>query len=615
VTAKTARGWIVLVLLAIAGVAAWWLVRRPGAPAPPVPDRVAIRSAPPARATTAASTVRSVMPGRARAGVAPGDRDPGVIDGRVLDGDSHEGVADAELTLLGEGVASSVRTAGDGTFELTPTVTGSFVVSEITAPGYLPYVPERTHPELRVTLARGRAVRGVTLLLYRAVDHHGLVVDARGAPVAGARVRWLGSPASEQPLDGPAVEWTTDRHGSFTFQAAADAVLEASHGGARGWARLDARAARARQLTIPLGGPPRDATITGHVRDTSGAPIALARVRASSSFGSVAAVFATTGPGGEFTLTGVDRASYDLSAEAEDHVRSVRGNVLGGSRDVALTLDAGLPLSGQVVDAGGAPVAVFTLVVRRRAGAARPVLATRSLVDPEGRFAVRVPRGDYDLLVSTPGRARPTQAEAPAGATDARIVVGSGATLRGEVIASDDHAPIGNASIACETTDAGPRDPPAEPAAVTRPDGSFELTGISPGPLALRIRAQGFHARIAAEMTASDGAALGPLTIALTRVGPDEASGTEMVGLGLRLSPDGEALRVDSVLPGSGAFDAGIGFGDLVVAIDGAPVAPLGVEGTIARTRGAAGTTVTLTLRRDGQDVALVIERRQLRGY
>jgi hypothetical protein len=615
VKTKTSVGLVVLALLLVGSIAAWWFGRGDRVP----PPAVATKSAPQAKAPAQAA-----KPSRARASVEASDTgsgvetgvDSGVIDGRVLHGLTHEGVPDAELTFLGEGGVSTFRTSSDGTFQLTPAGTGTFVLATITAPGFLPYAPELGHSSVRVTLARGQAVHGITLLLYPAVDHQGLVIDARGAPIAGAHVRLLGSPAGEQVLEGPAAEWRTGRDGRFTFQAADDSVLEASSGNTRGWAHVDRDVAIGKQLTIQLEhAAPRDATITGVVRNTSGAPIAGALVRASPSIyaATVPTVFATSGPDGAFTLAGLDRAAYDLSAEAEDHVRGVRANIRGGSRNVELTLDAGLPLAGQVVDRSGAPVPVFTLLVRRRARAARPLVATRSLIDPQGRFSVRVPPGDYDLLASAPGSARGTPAKAAAGMTDVRIVLGRGATLRGKVISSDDHAPIGNAFIACETQGGGASALPADAGTVTRPDGTFELTGISAGPLAIRIRAVGYHAKIEAG-TASDGAALGPITIELTRIGGDEASATELVGIGIGLFPDGDALRVIRVVPGSGAFDAGIGFDDRVIAVDGVPVAPLGLEGTIARIRGIAGTTVTLTLWRDGQDIQLIVERRMLRA-
>jgi len=620
VKTKTSLRWVGLLLLLLGGgLAAWWLPRGDHATAPAVATE-ATR----AKATAAVPPAPAAQPHRARALDAASTPDRDVIDGRVLDGVTHEGVANAELTFLGEAGASTFQTSSDGTFVLTPSG-GSFVLSAITAAGYLPYTPEVGHSGVRVTLARGQGIHGVTLLLYPAVDYQGLVVDARGAPVVGARVRWLGSPTGDAALESLATEWKTGAGGRFTFQAADDAMLEARAGEASGWGHVDRGVRVLKALRIQLGHiPPRDATITGHVRDTRGAPIEGAVVRGSPStrWGNVATVAATTGPDGAFTLPDVDHASYDLSAEAGDHVRGVRENVLGGSHNVELTLDTGLPIAGQVVDGRGAPIPMYTLVARRRAGAARVAVATQSVIDPQGRFAIRVPRGDYDLLASARDHARGTLTQAAAGATDVRIVLGSGAILRGKVIASDDHAPIGNASIVCSWL---PRPDfmsggapagvlPADPGTVTRPDGTFELTGISAGPLAIRIRAEGYYGKLEGAMTATDGAVLGPITIELTRVDTDDQTGIELVGIGLDLYPDGDALRVTRVLTGSGAFDAGIGFGDRVIAIDGVPVASLGLEGTLARIHGAAGTTITLTVRRNGQDVPLVVERRSLRA-
>jgi carboxyl-terminal processing protease len=113
-------------------------------------------------------------------------------------------------------------------------------------------------------------------------------------------------------------------------------------------------------------------------------------------------------------------------------------------------------------------------------------------------------------------------------------------------------------------------------------------------------------------MAATDGAALGPVTIALTRLTEGEQPRVELVGIGVQLSADGDALRVDRVIAGGGAEAAGIVAGDHVIAIDGLPVAPLGVEGTVAKIRGVEGTTLALTLRRGDQAVQLVVQRLKL---
>ena len=550
--------------------------------------------------------------------------DSGAIDGRVIDGASHGGVADAELTFVGDAGVSTFRTSSDGTFEATPPDTGSFALSAITAPGYLPYIPgERRGPS--VTLVRGPPVTGVTFTLFAAVDYQGLVVDARGAPVADARVRVLG--ATGEPSLGAGAEWKTGADGHFTFQAAEDAVLEASRGSARGWAHVGRDVAVIRWLTIRLGRAPGDTTITGHVRDRSGAPIADALVRAAPSLlvRGIALDFATTGADGAFTIAGVDHGSYEVSTEVEDHLRAVRYNVLGGSRDVDLVVDSGAMLTGRVVDAAGAPVPSYTLLVMRLSGAARPILVDRALIDPQGRFAVRVPHGDYDVLAVAHGCARSTPTRATAGAGEVRIALGGGATLRGRVVASGDHAPIGDARITCEIARSRRDALPADAGTVTRADGSFELRELSSGPLAIRVRANGYHDRIEAVPPLDDGAAgsragsraesrAGSLAIELHAIDPDDLGHTETVGIGADLNPDGDTLRITRVLPGSGAFDAGLGFGDRITAIDGIAVTVLGVENAIARLRGAPGTRVTLTLRRDGRDVQVVIDRRLLRA-
>jgi predicted metalloprotease with PDZ domain len=154
---------------------------------------------------------------------------------------------------------------------------------------------------------------------------------------------------------------------------------------------------------------------------------------------------------------------------------------------------------------------------------------------------------------------------------------------------------------------------PSNAGTVTRSDGTFELTGIPPGPLSITVAAGGYNQKIEAGMTATDGATLGPITIALDRLAEGERPKTELVGIGIGFGPDGDGLRVDRIIPGGGAEAAGIVVGDLVVAVDGLPVAPIGVDGAVAKIRGIAGTTITVTVRRGDQTLQLLVERRKIR--
>jgi len=620
---STALALVLLVLLALlAAVGAVWFARAHRA-APVVatatgPAPGAQQPGPARGAPVEVAPAREPTPGQGRPGVEPGDATGGAIGGRVINWSTGGGVAGAELTFTGDAGATTIRTRDDGGFELAPPAPGRFTLTAVAAPGFLPYAPEFLHSTIHVALARGQVVRGITVFLFPALDYTGRVVDARGAPVPGARIRLLGTPAGEQVIDRLETEWTSDRDGRFTFHAADEAVLEAVHRGARGWARLDDSVAITRQLTIALGeAPARDATITGRAVDAGGAPVADVLIRASPAEDrepTRSTAFATTGPDGGFVLGGLDRGSYDLAAEAEDRAPAGVTGVAGGSRNVTITLDAGLALAGEVVDATGAAVPAYTLLVVRRDGAARRLIVARSLVEPHGRFEVRVPRGDYDVVASAQGWAPSAPTHASAGTTDLRIALSTGATLRGKVVDAADQQPIGYARVTREAPGGGASAQPYNPGTVARPDGTFELTGIPPGPLSITVAAGGHHPRIEAAMTASDGAELGPLTVALTRLAEGEEPSVELVGIGAALTADGDALRVNRVFAGSGAEAAGIVAGDRMIAVDGLPVGPLGIDGAIAKIRGVAGTTVAITLRRGDQSIELVVERRKIRG-
>jgi RNA polymerase sigma factor (sigma-70 family) len=620
VKTKTSAVLVVLLILLLGVVAAVWRMRERRAPEPARPAAVA-NPAPPKLATPrsaeiAVAPILDPRPGQGRAVAEAGEAAGGVLSGRVINWSTGDGVASAELTFTGDEGALTVRTRDDGAFELAPTAPGHFTLATIAAPGFLPYAPELLHSTVRVTLMPGRVVRGMTVFLFPALDYQGSVVDARGKPVANARVRLLGTPAGEQAIDKPQTEWTSDRDGRFTFHAADDAVLEATRGNARGWARLDGDVAITHRMTIAIGdAPARDATIEGRATDPSGAPVADALVRAEparADRSTRSSAFAVTGPDGAFTLGGLDREAYTLAAQAEDHAPAEVENVAGGTRGVALVLDSGLPLGGQVVDGNGAPAPAFILLVHRRKGVARDLVLARSIVDPRGQFMVRVPKGDYELFASASGWAPSPPTPASAGATDVQLALSAGATLRGKVVASDNEAPIPYARVMREASGGGASAQPANAGTVTRSDGTFELTGIPPGPLSITIAAGGYNPKIEAAMTAADGATLGPVTIALGRLAEGQQPSTELVGIGIQFTADGDALRVNGLIPGGGAEAAGIAVGDRVIAIDGMPVEPLGLQGAIAKIRGAAGTTITVTLRRGDQPVQLIVERRKI---
>lgn len=623
----TAISIVFLVLLILSGVAVWITQGRSGDPSRSAATGSAAQPVVVAHGGAAGAggsgepvlPLADPLPGQGRAILAPIAAAGGQLQGRVVNWSTGDGVANAELTFTSNAGASTVRTKDDGAFELAPARPGSYTLAAVVAQDFLPFAPELAHSSVRAELVANHAVRGVTVFLFPAIPYNGKVVDAQGGEVAGARVRLVGTPAGEQAIEKLVTEWTTDAKGAFTFNAPDDAVFEAVKGTKRGWARLTGDVATTRNMTIKLGdAPARDATIRGRAIDPTGAPVAEALVRAiptgpPNENHTRSAAFALTGPDGTFVLEDLDKREYALLAEADDYALVEKVPVAGGTQDVVLTLDGGKPISGRVETTTGEPVPAYTLLVLRRDGLARHAIVERSIVDPRGKFFVRVPPGDFELIASAFGWAPSSPVSAAAGTTDIKVVVAAGATLRGKVIDADTGAPLQYARVGREGAGGGASAQPANAGTVTRADGTFELTGIPPGPLSFSVGAGNYNTRLEAGLVAVDGGVLGPIQIALKKLADGEQPKLELVGIGVKLSADKDSLRVDEVVPQGGAADAGILAGDRLTAVDGIPVTQVGMDGAVSRIRGIAGTTIGISLLRGETALTFVVTRKPLR--
>jgi RNA polymerase sigma factor (sigma-70 family) len=570
----------------------------------------------PARAPAPAPSSTPAAPLPRRVVVERTDGTGGLLAGRVINWSTGEPVAGAELTFGGDEGAVTLHSDRDGGFELATPRPGTYTLVTITATGFLPYAPEYMHSPVRVHLANAFAIRGLRLYLYPAIDYQGRVVDGAGAPIAGAHVHLLGTP--EQAIYRLPTDWTSDRDGRFVFHAPDLAVLEAASGPRRGWAALDGKVAISHQLKIVIGdAAARDASISGRVIDSSGHPVPDVLVTADPARFSPqlprAGASAVTASDGAFRLEPVDRDTYEVTAEADGFAPTTVHDIAGGAR-VDLTLETGEPLAGTVVTNTGDPVPAYTLLAYQRDGVRRDLIATRSVADPAGHFELRVPKGSYQLVASAVGWAPSAPTVASAGARDVKISLSAGGIVRGVVHSATTGEPLGYARVMHESSSGGASAVPANTGTVTRADGTFELTGIPNGPFSLSFAAGGYNERIESGLVARDDVELGPLTIDLTPVPPGEQPNMELVGIGVALSAERQALQVDKVFDGSGAQAAGIVVGDRVIAVDGVAVTELGLDGAISRIRGAAGTTVGITLRRGEAAVTVVVERRKLKA-
>lgn len=78
----------------------------------------------------------------------------------------------------------------------------------------------------------------------------------------------------------------------------------------------------------------------------------------------------------------------------------------------------------------------------------------------------------------------------------------------------------------------------------------------------------------------------------------------EFVGIGAEIVPDRGFIRVVSPLDGSPALAAGVEADDLLIAVDGESIYQLAPDDVIGKLTGVPGTTVVVTLEREGDDSA-----------
>ena len=93
-----------------------------------------------------------------------------------------------------------------------------------------------------------------------------------------------------------------------------------------------------------------------------------------------------------------------------------------------------------------------------------------------------------------------------------------------------------------------------------------------------------------------------------------EQMNNEYVGIGVTITQaeDQSGFLVQEVTAGSPAEEAGIQVGDKLVKVSGKPISALDVSAVRDRVRGEEGTTVLLTMVRDGKELDFTVERRTI---
>ena len=375
--------------------------------------------------------------------------EPGVeITGLVVDAEGSP-IEGAEVWASGQGSQlfdmtgrrggePQAVTGADGSFTVRDRRSGERVDLRVThsehqqasAPGVVAPNPQ----PLRIVLQAGARLSGT-------------VLDATGAPVAGATVAVMVEEADVEP-SGMGIRGfrfpvrnETDDTGRFELEQVPSGKLRLS-ASAQGW-----RTAELSALEVPAGGELEDlrlvlergATVSGRVFDADGQPAAGVWVRVEEDrtgmrFSQPAS--ATTSGDGQYLLEGVEPGTRLIMARNEDRETTAQEIEVGsGVNRLDLRFATGASISGRVVDGAGAPLAgasVMALTDARSWGGAE----ARSGAD--GAFTIEGVRdGQYQLRATREGYATRIQEEtvqvAGGSISGVEIVMSPGGTISGAI--------------------------------------------------------------------------------------------------------------------------------------------------------------------------------------
>lgn len=351
------------------------------------------------------------------------------LSGRVTGpgGEPAAGVS-VSVSVTGGGLAAprTAVTGDDGTYAVTGLSAGTYQVSftptaaSLLVPEYFDDASGLWEAE-PVVVAAGATVTGIDAVLARGGGADGRVLDADGAPVAGASV--LATPV-EYSTGAISRMATTGADGRFRVAglAAGDWYLEITPPFGTGWAReyyLDAGTRSAATVVRVAVGEARElqdvrlekgATLHGTVLDPDGLPLAGASVSASGQDGSTGA-FGQTAADGTFTIVGLRAGSYRVSmsppSTRTDLVQGYHPNgasweaaelvavTSGGSTTLPATrLARAASLRGTVTKPDGSPV------VGASVSASGSTWGGSAVTGADGSYSVdRLPAGQYQVSV------------------------------------------------------------------------------------------------------------------------------------------------------------------------------------------------------------------------
>jgi protocatechuate 3,4-dioxygenase beta subunit len=448
---------------------------------------------------------------------------PVVMSGRVTDQETGHPLAGALISPdLDPG--SFVLANADGRYRLVAPDSLGFTL-QVKAARRLPR-------SARVNSTHFRAGRAPTLALHRATVLRGLVVDARGTPLAGIDVFAFPDPGGEpgfpeSSLEAAVDHGATDGSGRFELRPLRTGNSYEIRAVRPGFLPVSTRA-----LALARNAPPLKIVLSsaraarGRVQDAAGRPVAGVEVRLTparapgarrspgereEAAGEGSPFVARTDAQGVFLVTWIPAERVDLTARqrgyATGQIRGIRISPGAEPADLGtVTLKPGAPLKGRVIDRAGKPLTgaeayLVESVDRLEQENARLKGETPDAVSgSDGSFTLEdLPQATpLYLLVRASGHL-------PAGVRGIHIPIRKplsvrlepAATLNGRVL-DEQGAPVAGARVVLTWQPAAPENPerpagaPVERSAVADPEGHFDIRDAPAGPVRLAVSARGY---------------------------------------------------------------------------------------------------------------------------
>jgi hypothetical protein len=392
--------------------------------------------------------------------------------------------------------------------------------------------PDRGKISTPIELGKDSTEVTEKLIIRDGAGLHGRITDEQGKPVVHVEVNLEHVDAQADEGEETTRSTKTDDDGRYqipslaagTWQltASKDGYVDATDAFEMKKSEIELK------LVLPKGG-----TIEGRLVDPSGRPAAGWLV--SAMIPGFDPVGEDTGPGnfsfgqrrysnadGTFAFTGLGQKDYELFAEppspdeksvdtASTRTEIVRAKA-GDAKVVVKTRGMG-ELSGTVAFVGAPAPESFTTSI--------PANGTRSFDGGTAHFHfASAIAGSYPIVLRAPHFVPVTMKVAVplGGAAQIEAVMHASARIRGRVVDARDGSPIAEATIAAwsdaRSADAGDR--PAS-ATITRRDGYFELTDLSPGQQFVIAHADGYGRKKSGPFQVASNKELPALEIRLDR--------------------------------------------------------------------------------------------------